>query len=191
MTKKIIVLNGNPKSSSYCQYLGDLYECEAREYFNIRRFNLSNMAFNPSLDSGYDTRQVLEPCLVEFQQSILWADHIVIVTPIWWGGIPAKLKGLFERTFLAGFSFKYEEGNLLPLQLLKGKTSRIIITMDAPSDYVEEQAAPAIAQLDTYTLQFCGIEQAKLNLLGSIISASTENKLHWEKKIKDLGSKGL
>ncbi|WP_261844864.1 NAD(P)H-dependent oxidoreductase [Aliamphritea ceti] len=190
MTKKIMVLNGNPKLSSYCRHLGELYEIEAREHFDVKRFNLSKMEFNPSLDCGYDARQELEPCLVEFQKAILWADHIVIVTPIWWGGLPAKLKGLFERTFLPGFAFKYEGENPLPLQLLKGKTSRIIMTMDAPSDYAEEQAAPAIQQFDLFTLQFCGFEKAELNLFGSIISANSEHKSSWEKQIKSLGSAG-
>ncbi|SFC57269.1 NAD(P)H-dependent oxidoreductase [Pseudoalteromonas denitrificans] len=190
MTKKILVLDGNPKSRSFCQHLSDLYEIEASEYFNIKRFNLSQMVFNPSLENGYEARQELEPCLVDFQKAILWADHIVIVTPIWWGGIPAKLKGLFDRVFLPDFSFKYEGNNPLPLQLLKGKTSRIIMTMDAPSDYAQEQAAPAIAQLDLYTLQFCGIEKAKINLLDSMISANSDNKLYWETQVKDLASKG-
>ncbi len=190
MAKKIVILDGNPKSSSYSQHLVDLYEIEAREYFDIRRFNLSNMDFNPSLDCGYDARQELEACLVEFQKAILWADHIVIVTPIWWGGIPAKLKGLFDRAFLPGFSFKYEGDSPLPLQLLKGKTSRIIVTMDAPADYAEEQAASAVAQLDLYTLQFCGVEKAEINLFGSVISADAETKLHWEKLVQSIGSKG-
>lgn len=190
MAKKIVMLDGNPKSSSYCQHLSDLYEIEANVYFDIRRFNLSNMKFNPSLDCGYDSRQELEPCLVEFQKAILWADHIVIVTPIWWGGIPAKLKGLFDRSFLPGFSYKYEGENPSPVQLLKGKTSRIIVTMDAPSDYAEEQAAPAVAQLDLFTLQFCGVKKAELNLFGPIISADAKNRLHWGKLVQGIGSKG-
>jgi len=190
MTKKILVLNGNPKSSSYSQHLSDLYDLEASEYFDVRRFNLSAMAFNPSLDCGYDARQELEPCLVDFQNAILWADHLVIVTPIWWGGLPAKLKGLFDRTFLPGFSFKYEGDNPLPVQLLKGKTARLVVTMDAPSDYAEEQAAPAVAQLDLFTLQFCGFEKAEVNLFGSLISATPEEKQDWEERVKAIGAKG-
>ncbi len=115
----------------------------------------------------------------------------MIFSPIWWGGISANLKGLFDRAFLPDFSFKYEGDNPLPLQMLKGKTSRIILTMDMPSEYVEEQAAPVISQLDTYTLHFCGIEKAEINLLDSVISASADDKLNWVKLIKELGSKGI
>ena len=49
---------------------------------------------------------------------------MVIFTPIWWGALPAKLKGLIDRTFLPGFAFQYEEGKLMPKQLLKGRTAR-------------------------------------------------------------------
>ncbi|WP_298771581.1 NAD(P)H-dependent oxidoreductase [uncultured Shewanella sp.] len=190
MTKKILVLNGNPKSRSYCQHLAELYAIQANEYFDIRQFNLSNMVFNPSLDFGYDAIQVLEPCLSDFQQAIQWAEHIVIVTPIWWGGIPAKLKGLFDRTFLPGFAFNYIDDNPFPVRLLQGKTARIIMTMDTPSDGIEEQAAPVIAQLDRYTLQFSGIEKAALTLLGSIILAEPNNEAAWENEVQALGRKG-
>jgi len=188
MTKKILILNGNPKSSSYNQHLADVYEIEAREHFEIKRFNLSNMAFNPSLDNGYDSVQDLEPSLAQFQTAIVWADHIVIFLPIWWGGIPAKLKGLFDRAFIPGFAFKYEGDE--PLPLLKGKTSRLVVTMDAPANYAPEQAAPTITQLDHFTLQFCGIEKAKVNLLGSIISSDSDPKRQWNALMQGYGNKG-
>ncbi|MDK2594064.1 NAD(P)H-dependent oxidoreductase [Pseudoalteromonas obscura] len=191
MTKKILVLNGNPKSNSFGQHLADIYSCEAREYFEVRRFNLSEMPFNASLQYGYNTPQILEPILVEFQKAVLWAEHIVIISPIWWGGLPAKLKGLFDRAFLPDFSFKYEKDNPVPVQLLTGKTSRLILTMDMPAQYMEEQAAPVITQLDTYTLQFCGIQKAQINLFGSLVLATPDDKQKWEGTMKSLGRKGL
>jgi putative NADPH-quinone reductase len=191
MKQKILVLDANPKSTSYCKHLADVYENVAGDFFTVKRINISSMDFNLSLDTGYDHQQLLEPCLLEFQQSVKWADHLVIVTPIWWGGIPAKLKGLFDRTFLPGFSFKYEGDDPLPLQLLKGKTSRLIITMDAPSGYAQQQSAPIIEQLDTFTLQFCGFEPAQCSFIGPIIAATPEDKENWESSIKEHAKKGL
>jgi putative NADPH-quinone reductase len=190
MKKNILVLDGNPKSTSYCKHLADVYENVAGEFFTVKRIGISSMDFNLSLDTGYDHQQLLEPSLVEFQQSIKWADHLVIVTPIWWGGIPAKLKGLFDRAFLPGFSFKYEADNPLPLQLLKGKTSRLIMTMDAPAEYAEQQSAPIIEQLDTFTLQFCGFEPAQYSLIGPILTATPEDKEIWQSSIIKYAKQG-
>jgi len=190
MAKKILVLNGNPKGSSYGRHLADVYQEEALKHASIQRFDLADMAFNPSLDFGYDKVQVLEACLVKFQQAVLWAEHIVIFSPIWWGGIPAKLKGLFERAFLPRFSFQYETDSPEVIPLLTGKTSRLVLTMDAPPDYVQQQATPAIDQLDTYTLQFCGVAKAEVSLIGSIIMADEKQKDEWQSVVQALGGQG-
>ncbi|MDK1286875.1 NAD(P)H-dependent oxidoreductase [Pseudoalteromonas umbrosa] len=191
MTKKILILNGNPKSTSFCQQLANTYIVEAREYYEVKHFNLSEMAFNPSLDSGYDAKQDLEPDLQDFQKCLLWAEHIVIFSPIWWGGLPAKLKGLFDRSFLPHFAFKYECDNPQPTPLLIGKTARIVLTMDMPEPYLEDQARPVLEQLDQYTLQFSGVEKAATNLFGSMILATQEQKQNWEKLIHSLANQGL
>ena len=190
MTKKILILNGNPKANSYNQHLADLYELEARECNEVKRFDLATLDFNPSLESGYDSEQSVEACLSVFQEALLWAEHVVILTPVWWGGLPAKLKGLFDRTFLPGFAFRYSEGSIYPEQLLQGKTARLIITMDAPEDFAREQANPIIEQLDKFTLQFSGIEAAELTLIGSIIMSNKEQRAAWDAVVGDLGKTG-
>ncbi len=191
MKKNILVLNGNPKASSFGHQLSDDYEIEAREYFNVKRFNLADMNFKIDLKQGYDQHQPLEACLVDLQNALKQCDHFVIVTPIWWGGLPAKLKGLIDRTFLSGFAFVYQENNPLPIQLLTDKTARIIMTMDAPDYYLQTQANPVIEQLDVFTLQFSGFKKAKINLFGSLISSSIEERNTWQDKVKALGAEGL
>ena len=191
MTKKILIINGNPKQSSYVKRLCDLYAISAKKNHSVKIHNLSLMQFNPSLDDGYDDIQKLEPCLVEFQEATHWADHVVIIAPVWWGTVPAKLKGLFDRALLPGVAFNYEAGNPLPIQLLTGKTSRIILTMDTPPEYyLTEQSAPAIAQLDICTLQFCGFEKAAHNLFGPIVDSPDEERATWEKEVSELGLRG-
>ncbi|UTV29042.1 NAD(P)H-dependent oxidoreductase [Photobacterium atrarenae] len=185
---KIMVLNGNPKKDSLSRHLADIYEVEAREGAEIRRFNLGQMAFNPSLDCGYDSEQPLEPCLVEFQDALTWADHLVIVAPIWWGGVPAKLKGLLDRAFLPGFAFRYASGSPEPVPLLAGKTARLILTMDAPDTFLAEQAAPVLAQLDRYTLQFSGIAPAEVDLFGSVIMADEAQLQLWGETVRSHGA---
>jgi len=185
--KKILVLNGNPKSESFGKSLVDAFEVEAGQSAKLKRFDLSGMAFNPSLDCGYDDSQDLEASLIEFQEAVTWADHILIVVPVWWGGVPAKLKGLFDRVFLPGFAFRYETGNPFPIQLLKGKTYRLVLTMDAPEEYVEEQAQPVLDQLGKFTLDFCGIE-AKDHILLSSVSFADEHQLHtYMDQVKKVG----
>lgn len=189
MMHNILILNGNPKSKSFCAHLSEVYELEAKKGASVRRFDLSAMQFNPSLDCGYDDVQALEPCLSEFQEALLWAHHIVIVAPIWWGGLPSKLKGLIERTFLPSKTFKYDADNSAVIPLLTGKTSRLILTMDAPEDFAEQQAAPVIAQLNQFTLQFCGVACLEPVLLSSVSFVDEGKISEWRECVRGLGSK--
>ncbi|MFC3153020.1 NAD(P)H-dependent oxidoreductase [Litoribrevibacter euphylliae] len=176
---KTLLINANPKVHSFSFELANAYETGAIQNSQVRRFNLSDMAFNPSLDTGYDAIQPLEPCLKEFQEAVLWADHLVIVSPIWWGGLPAKFKGLLDRTFLPGVTFKFEEDNPEPVPLLAGKTAHLVLTMDAPENLLKFQAAPVLEQLDRFTLKFCGVNTIQSTLLGSVIMSDETQRQTW------------
>jgi len=187
--KRVLVLNANPKSCSFCEQLAEAYAQEAHEQGEVRLLRLSEMDFNPDLKQGYDAEQPLEPALVEFQQALRWAEHLVICTPIWWGGIPAKFKGLLDRILLPGFAFNFEPGNPDPIALLSGKSARIIMTMDAPPEYyVETQDAPALKQLELATLRFCGLETVEHCMFGPVITSDSDQRVQWLSEIRALGS---
>ncbi|MBM2885696.1 NAD(P)H-dependent oxidoreductase [Chromobacterium phragmitis] len=64
------------------------------------------------------------PDVAEEQRKLLAADAVIFVFPLWWYGIPAILKGWFERVYAYGFGYGYQgQGNRLRYGdgLLKGK----------------------------------------------------------------------
>lgn len=48
------------------------------------------------------------PEIVREQQRVAWAGLLLFVFPLWWGGVPAILKGWFDRVLAYGFA--YEDG---------------------------------------------------------------------------------
>lgn len=192
MQKKILVICGNPKAQSFCGQLADLYAQAAADTHSVKTTKLTELNFDSDLVAGYGEPQLLEADLQAFQADIQWADHVVIITPIWWGGIPAKFKGLIDRTFLPGFAFQYEKGKSIPAKLLLGKTSRIIMTMDTPPWYYKWfQGSPILKQLDTCTLVFSGFKRAKTHMLGPVMNAKEPQLQQWREQVKRLGSLGL
>jgi len=189
--KRILVLSGSPKGNSFSEQLAQSYAAGATQYHEVRVLKISEMRFNPDLSGGYAQSQDLEEDLVDFQAAIEWAEHLVITTPIWWGTLPAKFKGVFDRAFLPGFAFSYEQGKTLPKKLLKGKTARILMTMDTPTWYYRYfQGAPALKQLKITTLEFCGFKAVRSHMIGPIISANDSQKEQWQQMAKRLGEKG-
>ncbi|RZM83370.1 oxidoreductase [Pseudoalteromonas rubra] len=185
--KKVLLLNGNPKQSSFTHSLSSEYQHQAEKSAMVRRFNLSDMNFDPNLAYGYDEVQALETCLSDFIEALVWAEHIVIITPVWWGGLPAKLKGLFDRSLLPGAAFSYQDDSASVVQLLTGKTARVILTMDAPQEFAAQQSRPVLEQLGLYTFEFCGINKAEVTLFGSVILSDESQRMSWLKEVQTLG----
>jgi NAD(P)H dehydrogenase (quinone) len=188
MSKRVLILAANPKADSFTNYLAETYASSAKKSHEVQFIRLSDMEFNMDLSGGYAQQHSLEELLQLFQASLEWCEHLVIFTPIWWGGLPAKLKGLIDRTFLPGFAFQYEKGNSIPKKLLKGRTARIVMTMDTPPwYYVLIQGSPAIGQLKTATLKFVGFKSVKRKMFGPIISSTSESRTKWINHISQLG----
>lgn len=188
MSKRVLVLAANPKKDSFISSLAEAYVNSAKKNHQVELIKISDMAFNIDLCGGYDEESPLEDSLKSFQAYLQWCDHLVIVTPIWWGALPAKLKGLIDRTFLPGFAFQYEKGKSIPKKLLKGKTARIVMTMDTPPwYYFLIQGAPAIKQLKVTTLEFVGFNCVKSKMIGPIISSTKESRIKWINDMSKLG----
>lgn len=190
MSKNILVINANPKSTSLCKSLSETYEKAAEDKNQVRVIHLHDLDFQIDLKEGYDQQLPLEQDLRLFQQQIAWSQHIVIISPVWWGSMPAKFKGLIDRTFLSGFAFKYENGKTIPKKLLKGRTSEMIITLDTPPLWYRwVQGNVIYHQLKKTILSFSGINNVSTTYFGPVISAKKEQIDDWFTKTQKLAQK--
>ena len=191
MSKKILVINGHPNKESLCFALADAYKGGAvRSGAEVRELVIADLQFNPSLQYGYRKRIDWEPDLVAAWESIQWADHLVWVHPVWWGGLPAITKGFIDRVFLPGYAFKYREGSVWWDKLLKGKTAHIITTLDQPGIYYRLAfGRPSVNQLRRSVLQFCGIKPVKVSYIGIVKTATEEKRSQWLKAVREMGTR--
>ncbi|MFF2481459.1 NAD(P)H-dependent oxidoreductase [Paenibacillus sp. NPDC058071] len=189
--KKIVVIDGHPDLQSYCASLSEAYAAGAvTAGSEVRIIRLRDLQFNPILQYGYRKRTELESDLLNAQELIRWADHLVFVYPIWWGAMPALLKGFIDRVFLPGFGFKYRENSIIWDKLLKGKTARLIVTSDTPSFYnriVYGRAGYNIMKKNI--LQFCGISPVRITEIGPVKSSVPEQRDKWLARVKKLGTR--
>lgn len=189
--KKVLIINGNPDEESLSNSFALKYEQGAKAAGTAcDTIHLRKLSFNPVLQFGYRQRTELEPDLLNAQEAIKKADHLVFVFPTWWGVYPALLKGFFDRVFLPGFSFKYRENSILWDKLLKGKTARLIVTMDSPVWYNRFMYKNAgINAVKKATLKFCGVKPVRVTSFGNVRKASKNKIENWLHKIEGLGKK--
>lgn len=156
---KIYLLLGHPDKETFNGQIADAYYKTALQKGHEVRFQrLGDMSFDPILWKGYKTNQELEPDLRQAQQNIMWCNKWVIIFPLWWGNLPALLKGFIDRTLSSGFAYKYHDHDPFWDKLLKGRSAEIISTCDAPFWWIWWQYRnSAINALKRATLNFCGL----------------------------------
>ena len=189
MGKKILIINGHPNKESFNFGIAEAYKKGVLSTgTEIKEIIIANLDFNPNLQFGYQKRTELEPDLLEAWEKIQWADHLVWIHPVWWGGLPAITKGFIDRLFLPGFAFQYRENSHFWDKLLKGKTAHIITTLDQPGFFYRLVFhRPSVNQLKRSVLKFCGISPVKVSYIGIVRGSTPEMRKKWLQKAENWG----
>ncbi len=184
--KKIVVILGHPDSESFNQALFDQYvqhldstktQCETIE--------IRQLQFDPNLKYGYRKRMELEPDLLEAQRKLKWADHLVFIFPLWWGSVPAIMKGFFDRVLLPGYAFKKREDSVWWDKYFKGKSARMIVSMDQPAWYFRwVYHRPVYHALKQMTLQFIGVKKVQYQTVGIVRNSTKQQRDSWLQAVK-------
>lgn len=187
----ILILNGHPDKESLNAALADAYTKGATEAgANVQQINIGELRFNPNLAMGYRKRTELEPDLLDAWNKIMQADHMVWVHPLWWGSFPAIMKGFIDRLFLPGFAFAYSDTSIWWERKLKGKTARIITTMDQPVWFYRlYNRQPGIVQLRKAILNYCGVSPVKVTAFGNVKRSGEARRQQWLSRTYKLGQK--
>jgi NAD(P)H dehydrogenase (quinone) len=135
---KILIIYCHPNLQSFNgAILSALTEALGTKKHEVQLIDLYAENFDPVLrfDDVHKRRDLqFDPETAGYREKILWAEHLIFIFPIWWGGMPAMLKGYVERVFASDFAYHYE--GLFPKGHFAVKHATIITTHDTPTLYV-------------------------------------------------------
>jgi putative NADPH-quinone reductase len=191
MPRRIALIDGHPDADRkrFVHALADAYESGAHEAgHEVRRINVAELDF-PLLRTAADFQKgtpsgVIRDC----QSTLAWAQHWVILYPLWLGSMPALLKGFFEQIGRPGFAFSEAQGRGLPRKLLTGRSARVVVTMGMPGLFYRwYYRAHSLKSLERNILAFVGINPVRASIIGMVegVSAATRAK-----SLKQLSSHG-
>jgi len=179
---RVFIWVGHPRSDSLSSALADAYQAGLADQHEVRRLDLSSMTFDPNLSNAYREEQALEEDLVQWQDSLKWCEHTAWFYPYWWGGTPAKMKGVLDRALLPGFGFKYHTNDPFWDKLLTGRTADVVINADTPAWYDRLlNSAPGRKQVERTVLNFTGIKARRIVHHGITKKASPKKIERWKK----------
>ncbi|PLW80400.1 flavodoxin family protein [Candidatus Woesearchaeota archaeon] len=115
----------------------------------------------------------------KIQEKIKSSKKLIFIYPVWWGTMPAILKGFFDRVFVARYAFKYVKG--VPIGLLKDVKALVFITSGAHETLSRIFQSP-VKNIKYEILRFCGIK-AKVVQFGNSRELDDKRKNMINKKV--------
>ncbi len=193
MARKIVIIQVHPDPGGWhlCRGLADAYASGAEAAGHaVRRIEIASLNFpilrtQEDFESGH-----IPPGLDAAAADIAWADHLVIVFPLWLGTQPALLKAFLEQVARPGVAFEYVKDGF-PRQLWKGKSARVVITMGMPAlVYRWWFGAHGLRALERNILKFAGIKPVRESLFGGVGQASDIKRQEWLDTMRRYGGSG-
>lgn len=194
MSKRILIIQGHPDAQTrhFGHALADEYAKGAQDGgHEVRRIEVATLDFPLLRTKEEFEKGTLPESIQQAQDAIKWADHLVILYPLWHGTMPALLKAFIEQVFRPGFGAEYQPAGRLPKKLLTGKSARIVITMGMPAfAYRWIFFSHRLKSLERNILGFCGISPIRATLIGNIEGLSEKQRADWLDEMRGLGELG-
>ncbi|PLX36297.1 MAG: NADPH:quinone reductase [Hyphomicrobiales bacterium] len=188
---KILVLTGHPKNDSLCAALAERYATAAEAAgHSVRRLRLGDIEMDSAPpDFSKSEREWLADWVKDAQDDISWSEHLVLVTPMWWGSVPAALKHFFDRVLMPGFALRYTKGGSGWAQLLSGRTARVIITGDTPWFFLRWlYGKPIVKELRAQVFEFCGFKPVRTTYFGPVVKSTPAGREKWLTEVQGLAT---
>lgn len=186
----ICILQGHPDPAPgrFCHALADAYRRGAETAgHTVTIVNIAALDV-PVLRSAADFATPATGDIAAAQAEIMAADHLVVIFPLWLGGMPALLKAFFEQIARGAFLIEPREGGW-PLAHLKGKSARVIVTMGMPAPaYALFMGGHGVKSLDSGILGMAGVGPIHDTLIGGV-DGDAKHRKDWLEKVEELGAK--
>lgn len=181
---RTLVIDGHPNPDSFCAALARACTEGATD---AKLIALRDLDFDLNMRYRYSKKMEIEPDLANARQAIQEAQHLVVVTPVWWGSVLALLKGFFDRALLPGQDYTYSDRGL-PVGLLNGLSARLLVTCDTPRFLFPLMPYAKLDSVSKGTLKFCGFKPVKVSRFTPVKTSTKEKREQWLQSVRDLAS---
>lgn len=191
----LIVFN-HPYGGSFCGAILAAVEKGLKEGgHKCRVINLDQDNFDPVMRSkdllafvgagraGGNALDAIDDQVREYKEYLEWAEHLVMIFPVWWMTTPAMTKGFIDKVIFPAIAYDMKDGRLVSRLSLRKVT--VITTMNTPADiYRDVFGNPLEGSLIKGTFRQIGIENIEWTSLNEVKQVSRERREAWLEEIE-------
>lgn len=180
-----IVFN-HPYEGSFCNaILNAVTKGLQKARHEIDLMHLDNDGFNPVMSQAdlkaFVAHQPVDPQVIDYNERLKKADHLIFIFPIWWDIMPAATKGFIDRVLFPGVVYDHHPRGFGLVPLLKDlKSVTIITTMNKPGIMYSLLIGNLIRKVMLRSVfKTMGYKNLKWISFTSVKVVSRENRVKW------------
>lgn len=183
--RTVIVFN-HPYEGSYCNaIINAVTKGLQKTGHEVDLMHLDNDRFNPVMTQddlqAFVAHQPIDPQVINYNERLKKADHLIFIFPIWWDIMPATTKGFIDRVLFPGVVYDHHSRGFGLVPLLKNLRSvTIITTMNKPKIMYSLLIGNLIRKVMLRSVfKTMGYKRLKWISFTSVKSVSQEKRKKW------------
>ncbi len=187
---KHLVIYCHPSPKSFCHAIfHEVTESLRSKGHDVVERDLYALGFDPVL-KGSDFDAFLSgktPSDIKVEQDyVAWSQGITVIYPVWWTGLPAMLKGYFDRVLSLGFAYIFETQG--PKPLLGGRKVMVFCTQGQFKEAYDASGMTDAMQktTDIGIFSFCGMDVVEHKFFGAVTSADEATRRNYLAEVREL-----
>lgn len=186
----VLIVQGHPDIGErhFCHALADAYAAGAlKAGHTVERLEIARIEV-PRLQSQKEQENgAVVPDIANAQTLLKAADHVVLVFPLWMGGMPSLVASFLEQVLRPGYA--YDGTGPAMKKLLRGRSMRLVVTMGMPAWYYRlVYGSHSLKAWKVGALGFVGFRPIRASLVGNVAEADVSAHTNWLKEMEALGA---
>ncbi|MFA9187279.1 NAD(P)H-dependent oxidoreductase [Flavobacterium sp. FBOR7N2.3] len=190
---KVVIVFNHPYDGSFCNaILKSVTNGLTKSNHEIDLIHLDKDNFNPVMTAGdlkgFRDKSPIDPKVIEYNERIENADHLVFIFPIWWELMPAMTKGFVDKVIFPGVAYDYTNASNTRMKPLWGniKGVTMITTMNTPNYLYWLIFGNAIKKAMLLgTFWKIGFKNRKWISYNKVKMVSLQKRINWLTKLED------
>lgn len=194
---KTLIIYYHPHEGSFCSALRDSVKAGLHKgQHECKTIDLDKDGFDPVMRAkdlkafvqagriGEEGLDGVDPIVLRYRKKLRWAEHIVMIFPIWWMTMPATVKGFVDKVIFPGVAYKMDSGKLVSM-MSELKHVTIITTMNTPAEVYRNQFCNSLeGSLIKGTFNQIGIHDIRWISLNMVKQVGDEKRWLWLDEIE-------
>ncbi len=115
---RAVIIFNHPYEHSYCNaVLNAVTKRLEKANHTVDLIHLDNDGFNPVMTAtdlkAFKVGTPVDPKVIEYNQRLEKADHLIFIFPIWWELMLAMTKGFIDKVIFPGVAYDYKPNGLM------------------------------------------------------------------------------